>query len=524
MSSSTYREIWKRLSEVSQSCRDLVTAPMSSKRPQLTSPANTQPGLSPALVLAVPANFTAFLKDLKLPPTIRAKVETRIHEAVEEQKALHEKKYRDVCDKLLGQPSSSLKHIALFEGLKASHERSFERQLHQIREGTERVYAEISTRVAESKKPAFNSEYTPVLEQYFEYNAYPSARDRELLARKSSMSPRQIEVWFQNHRRRARQEGRSLKRISTDPLPANISLSALKEQMPAFMMRKHERRSPSPTEPTQNLPSPTPTPAVPPPEFSLDEIPSSASSWPTAYSLRGNVTLSVSRFSPFEAPVWYRKPSSSPPPRSLPSPSIDDLCSDLRSKLHIGGPAAARKQRDCTEPARSVATRRRYAAPRPVLSSTPASKFDTPVGFGSTSSLRSRKRHQPYNPCHRKHPNWSLDKPKPDLTLSCPGSSHCMIASPIPRTPSLTSISSSNSSYSSDPPTPRDSPYSSSIRALPEVIETLDGEVIRDSFGFSIDTITPSYPSSTERYTSYLKPMRSPSLSTSSPDPRFVTY
>nr|AAB22024.1 A42 mating-type factor beta 2-1 gene product [Coprinus cinereus, Peptide Partial, 44 aa] [Coprinopsis cinerea] len=44
------------------------------------------------------------------------------------------------------------------------------------------------------------------LEKYFEYNAYPSARDREWLARKTMMSVRQIEVWFQNHRRRARKE------------------------------------------------------------------------------------------------------------------------------------------------------------------------------------------------------------------------------------------------------------------------------------------------------------------------------
>lgn len=38
-------------------------------------------------------------------------------------------------------------------------------------------------------------EYTPLLEKYFEYNAYPSAPDRAVLARKSMMTPRQIEVW-----------------------------------------------------------------------------------------------------------------------------------------------------------------------------------------------------------------------------------------------------------------------------------------------------------------------------------------
>jgi len=38
-------------------------------------------------------------------------------------------------------------------------------------------------------------EYTPLLELYFEQNAYPSAPDRKLLARKSMMTMRQIEVW-----------------------------------------------------------------------------------------------------------------------------------------------------------------------------------------------------------------------------------------------------------------------------------------------------------------------------------------
>jgi hypothetical protein len=38
-------------------------------------------------------------------------------------------------------------------------------------------------------------EFVPFLEKYFEYNAYPSAPDRIALARKSMMTPRQIEVW-----------------------------------------------------------------------------------------------------------------------------------------------------------------------------------------------------------------------------------------------------------------------------------------------------------------------------------------
>ena len=38
-------------------------------------------------------------------------------------------------------------------------------------------------------------EFVPFLGKYFEYNAYPSAADRALMARKSMMTTRQIEVW-----------------------------------------------------------------------------------------------------------------------------------------------------------------------------------------------------------------------------------------------------------------------------------------------------------------------------------------
>ncbi|KAJ4485857.1 hypothetical protein J3R30DRAFT_3401573 [Lentinula aciculospora] len=53
----------------------------------------------------------------------------------------------------------------------------------------------------------FNNEYTPILETYFQYDPYPSARDRQIIADRSGMQTRQIEVWFQNHRKRARQQG-----------------------------------------------------------------------------------------------------------------------------------------------------------------------------------------------------------------------------------------------------------------------------------------------------------------------------
>ncbi|KAJ8702264.1 hypothetical protein PTI98_000999 [Pleurotus ostreatus] len=82
-------------------------------------------------------------------------------------------------------------------------------------------------KLSRSKKPSFNHDYVPVLEKYFEYNAYPSAADRALIARKSMMTERQIEVWFQNHRNRSRKDGKPLARLRASDFPLDISFDSL---------------------------------------------------------------------------------------------------------------------------------------------------------------------------------------------------------------------------------------------------------------------------------------------------------
>ncbi|KAM6498536.1 Homeobox domain containing protein [Amanita muscaria] len=91
---------------------------------------------------------------------------------------------------------------------------------------TKKLACEEHVPVAKSPKPTFNHKYTPLLEQYFESNAYPSGSDKASLAKRTGMTQRQIDVWFQNHRTRAKRDGRPLRRsldggMST-PLAANI--------------------------------------------------------------------------------------------------------------------------------------------------------------------------------------------------------------------------------------------------------------------------------------------------------------
>ncbi|PPQ67182.1 hypothetical protein CVT25_005783 [Psilocybe cyanescens] len=80
------------------------------------------------------------------------------------------------------------------------------------------------------------SEYIPVLEKYFEYNGYPSVLHRSILAQKTSMTPRQIEVWFQNHRKRSRQDGKIVRRLDSD-VPLKRSLGVLAKNAEPYQLR-----------------------------------------------------------------------------------------------------------------------------------------------------------------------------------------------------------------------------------------------------------------------------------------------
>ncbi|KAF8640669.1 hypothetical protein AX17_000326 [Amanita inopinata Kibby_2008] len=88
--------------------------------------------------------------------------------------------------------------------------------------GNTRQYSSSDSRHNTRKSPAFNHSSTPLLETYFDHNAYPSAPDRAILAKKTRMTERQIEVWFQNHRNRAKKEGKHLRRRKSEPHPVPL--------------------------------------------------------------------------------------------------------------------------------------------------------------------------------------------------------------------------------------------------------------------------------------------------------------
>jgi hypothetical protein len=48
---------------------------------------------------------------------------------------------------------------------------------------------------------------------------------------------------FQNHRNRAKKEGRTLRKLSFDPLPLELSLQSLEHRMAIFIVPEYERKA-----------------------------------------------------------------------------------------------------------------------------------------------------------------------------------------------------------------------------------------------------------------------------------------
>ncbi|KAF6766644.1 hypothetical protein DFP72DRAFT_867207 [Ephemerocybe angulata] len=191
----------------------------------------------------------------------------------------------------------------------------------------------------------FNHESVPLLEEYFRHNAYPSARDRVLLARKSMMEPRQIEVWFQNHRSRARKQGISLRKLSSHPLPSSLGLESLRSTMPLLFKTETEPdnmdyASTQRTTPfSEQQPNESPSRGnVESPPLAPDHAPAWA--FPQKYDPTSNheAFQMASFVTPFPSTFWPRSQPSQVKKKRHIATSIDDLVDLFQSKLTIQGP------------------------------------------------------------------------------------------------------------------------------------------------------------------------------------------
>ncbi|KAL0068701.1 hypothetical protein AAF712_004418 [Marasmius tenuissimus] len=154
------------------------------------------------LQIIVPQTFYDQLNQLQVPATLREKLLRHVDELISSDSET----FDNTCSRLASVSSSSLRSTipSVVKQLRQLFQTRFEQEaLPEILRELESFLQRRSGFDGDEKRP-FNHAYTPVLERYFDMNPKPSAADQEHLAAKSGMSKRQIEVWFQNRRRRTK--------------------------------------------------------------------------------------------------------------------------------------------------------------------------------------------------------------------------------------------------------------------------------------------------------------------------------
>ena len=193
----------------------LATAEGIKKLLPLRTPPSTphSPVSIPPLNLPIPDDVTSALDLMKDSHQLLKKAASKIFDSLNEVRALHTKNYQQVCQKILNQSSKREKLLKpfpiVFNDLRRAYESSYTfRYLPWFRDQINSVNAVVAKLAR--KRPVFKNasctsqsgslliwlqEYTPLLDEFFEQNAYPSASERLMLAEQTKMTPRQIEVW-----------------------------------------------------------------------------------------------------------------------------------------------------------------------------------------------------------------------------------------------------------------------------------------------------------------------------------------
>jgi len=185
------------------------------------SPPSAIAATIPPLELPFPDDISMLLASKGFSEFSVVRISQKYHAAATALREVHTENYQKTCQKVLASTPPRLpgqKPVSLLADLRrAFHDSYLQHHLPEMMERVLFLNAAIykPQQRTNEKRRTFNNvrisftvfgiifayltvlfkEYTPLLEKYFEYNAYPSAPDRLVLARKSMMTPRQIEVW-----------------------------------------------------------------------------------------------------------------------------------------------------------------------------------------------------------------------------------------------------------------------------------------------------------------------------------------
>ncbi|KAI0830487.1 hypothetical protein BC628DRAFT_1416032 [Trametes gibbosa] len=192
----------------------------------------------PELVLPIPSPLTPRLIALGIHELAAQRISVAVIESIKLLKRSCEEGFQQCRDLLQAHPryipdrahllSASAGRLSVVPASKvpAAYLKLY---LHTIEQWTTYLVEQIAPRILTAQdragrsqfcshfhKRPFNQSAIPVLEKFFDNNAFPSRLEKVELASECQMDYRQIHVWFQNRRSRFRKEGKLLNRRSDD--------------------------------------------------------------------------------------------------------------------------------------------------------------------------------------------------------------------------------------------------------------------------------------------------------------------
>ncbi|KAK0246295.1 hypothetical protein EDD85DRAFT_803719 [Armillaria nabsnona] len=338
-------------------------------------------GSFPSLNLDLPGEVTSELTNPTVSVELRNALSAAISDLQADYRRVFEQAYRRNIRAPIPQP-------AAMEQLKVLLQRRFTSQALPglIKHHLEAKAALASAAVTSDDRPTpkFNNAYIPYLKAYFDYNAYPSLHDREVMAQKSMMTSRQIEVWFQNHRRVEKKAGRPcVKRKASDAGPSQSQIDKIEQVMGVFGVSKEERQGTEAErekweyirEETGRGFSSLSAPRYPHDATAIDVLAMPDRPIPAFVPGYTPFLTGTAPAVYFPPPTWTRRPATQPLPhhaQDAPPPSFSELAEAFTATLRIYSDIL-RVSDDSVPPAATCAiTTRLEPGYHPALKNTPA--------------------------------------------------------------------------------------------------------------------------------------------------------
>ncbi|KAJ6621171.1 hypothetical protein B0H10DRAFT_1945545 [Mycena sp. CBHHK59/15] len=377
-----------RDSLTTQSLRRMLQTANAIKElcPIASSPiiANFLPPPQAPIVLPPAPSILPKLLDLGLDVPLAENLSRVYFLRTQDLRSLGQRTLRGVCDNLAIGPSYSIPLPDVLNRVIAAHTKNYMRTIRNLEERAIAVATnwkrrsqpprKTNTCTTYTERKPFNHEFTPFLLKYFEYNSKPSRVDREEMAKKSMMDRRQIDVWFQNHRRRARLEGKVLKKLGpADAAPLELCLKSMEEKMVTFIIPEGLRQSvdEEASEPgSEEEEEEEEFYKEQPQEVDTSDVlnpPAPRHAFPTPFSRGRHMVSTITwtqEFS-FLTPEWPRKASAASP--AVRAVNIDDMVAAFAGMHVFMGPPVHSPFPNGQNAARSAITVIPSCAPHPAL-------------------------------------------------------------------------------------------------------------------------------------------------------------